>query len=86
MRKSRFSNQQIIAIPKEQEAGMSTAEVCRRHGVSQPNSIPGHRSRAGWRFRRRLKALEDENRKLKNLLAEQEMDNATLKEMLAKKF
>ena len=80
MRKGPSSDRQIIAIPKEREPGMSTAKVCRRPGVSQLNSIPGNRSRAGWRFRRRLKALEDENRKLKNLLAEQVMDNATLKE------
>jgi putative transposase len=88
MRKSRFSEQQIIAILKEQEAGMSTAEVCRRHGVSQPTFYSWKSKFGGLEVSeaKRLKALEDENRKLKKLLAEQVMDNATLKEMLAKNF
>lgn len=88
MRKSRFSEQQIIAILKEQEAGMSTAEVCRRHGVSQPTFYSWKSKYGGLEVSeaKRLKALEDENRKLKKLLAEQVMDNATLKEMLAKNF
>lgn len=88
MRKSRFSEQQIIAILKEHESGMSTAEVCRRHGISQP-TFYSWKSRFGGlevSEAKRLKALEDENRKLKKLLAEQVMDNATLKEMLAKNF
>jgi putative transposase len=88
MRKSRFSEQQIIAVLKEHEAGMSTAEVCRRHGISQP-TFYSWKSRFGGlevSEAKRLKALEDENRKLKKLLAEQVMDNATLKEMLAKNF
>ena len=88
MRKSRFSEQQIIAILKEHEAGMSTAEVCRRHGISQPTFYSWKSKFGGLDVSdaRRLKALEDENRKLKRLLAEQVMDNATLKEMLAKNF
>ena len=88
MRKSRFSDQQIIAVLKEQEAGMSTAEVCRRHGISQPTFYSWKSKFGGLDVSdaRRLKALEDENRKLKRLLAEQVMDNATLKEMLAKNF
>ncbi len=88
MRKSRFSEQQIIAILKEHEAGMSTAEVCRRHGISQPTFYSWKSKFGGLEVSeaRRLKALEDENRKLKKLLAEQVMDNATLKEMLAKNF
>jgi putative transposase len=88
MRKSRFSEQQIIAVLKEHEAGMSTAEVCRRHGVSQPTFYSWKSKFSGLEVSeaKRLKALEDENRKLKKLLAEQVMDNATLKEMLAKNF
>jgi len=88
MRKSRFSEQQIIAILKEHEAGMSTAEVCRRHGISQPTFYSWKSKFGGLEVSdaKRLKALEDENRKLKRLLAEQVMDNATLKEMLAKNF
>jgi putative transposase len=88
MRKSRFSEQQIIAVLKEHEAGMSTAEVCRRHGISQPTFYSWKSKFGGLEVSeaKRLKALEDENRKLKKLLAEQVMDNATLKEMLAKNF
>ena len=88
MRKSRFSDQQIIAILKEHEAGLSTAEVCRRHGISQPTFYSWKSKFGGMEVSeaKRLKALEDENRKLKKLLAEQVMDNATLKEMLGKNF
>jgi putative transposase len=88
MRKSRFSEQQIIAVLKEHEAGMSTAEVCRRHGISQPTFYSWKSKFGGLDVSdaKRLKILEDENRKLKRLLAEQVMDNATLKEMLAKNF
>jgi putative transposase len=88
MRKSRFSEEQIIAILKEQEAGMKTAEVCRRHGISQPTFYSWKSKFGGMEVSeaKRLKALEDENRKLKRLLAEQMLDNSTLKEMLTKNF
>lgn len=88
MRKSRFSEAQIIAILKEQEAGSPTAEVCRRHGISQPTFYAWKAKFGGMEASdaKRLKALEDENRKLKKLLAEQVMDNATLKELLGKNF
>jgi putative transposase len=88
MRKSRFSEEQIIAILKEQEAGRSTAEVCRRHGISQPTFYSWKSKFGGLEVSeaKRLKALEEENRKLKKLLAEEVMDNATLKEMLRKNF
>jgi len=88
MRKSRFSEPQIIAVLKEHEAGLSTAEVCRRHGISQPTFYAWKSKFGGMEVSeaKRLKALEDENRKLKKLLAEQVMDNSTLKEMLGKNF
>ena len=88
MRKSRFSEEQIISILKEQEAGRSMAEVCRRHGISQPTFYNWKAKFGGMEVSdaKRLKALEEENRRLKKLLAEEVMDNATLKEMLRKNF
>jgi putative transposase len=88
MRKSRFSDEQIISILREQEAGRPTAEVCRKHGVSSATFYKWKAKFGGMEVSeaKRLKALEDENRKLKKLLAEQVMDNATLKEMLTKNF
>ncbi len=88
MRKSRFSEEQIIAILKEQESGRPTTEVCRRHGISQPTFYNWKAKFGGMEVSdaKRLKALEEENRKLKKLLAEEVMDNATLKEMLRKNF
>ena len=88
MRKSRFSDEQVIAILREQEAGRPTAEVCRKHGVSNATFYKWKAKFGGMEVSeaKRLKVLEDENRKLKKLLAEQVMDNATLKEMLTKNF
>jgi putative transposase len=88
MRKSRFSEERIIGILKEQAAGMKTAEVCRRHGISQPTFYSWKSKYGGLEVSeaKRLKALDEENRKLKKLLAEQVLDNATLKEMLTKNF
>ena len=88
MRKSRFSDEQVIAILREQEAGRPTAEVCRKHGVSNATFYKWKAKFGGMEVSeaKRLKTLEDENRKLKKLLAEQVMDNATLKEMLTKNF
>ena len=67
---------------------MKTAEVCRRHGISQPTFYAWKSKFGGMEVSeaKRLKALEDENRKLKKLLAEQILDNSTLKEMLTKNF
>jgi putative transposase len=88
MRKSRFSDEQIIAILKEQEAGRPTAEVCRKHGISDATFYKWKSKYSGLEVSdaKRLKQLEDENRRLKKLLAEEVMDNATLKEMLTKNF
>ena len=88
MRKSRFSDEQVIAILREQEAGRPTTEVCRKHGVSGATFYKWKAKYGGMEVSeaKRLKTLEDENRKLKRLLAEQVMDNATLKEMLTKNF
>lgn len=88
MRKSRFSDEQIIAILREQEAGRPTAEVCRKHGISDATFYKWKSKYGGMDVSdaKRLKALEDENRRLKKLLAEQMMDVATLKEMLTKNF
>jgi putative transposase len=88
MRKSRFSEEQIFGILKEQQAGLPVAELCRKHGISDATFCTW-RSKHGGREAsdaRRLKALEEENRKLKKLLAEQMLDAATLREMLAKNF
>lgn len=88
MRKSRISDEQIIAILREQEAGRPTAAVCRKHGISDATFYKWKSKYGGMEVSdaKRLKALEDENRRLKKLLAEQMMDVATLKEMLTKNF
>ena len=88
MRKSRFSDEQIITILRMQELGRPTAEVCREHGISVATFYKWKAKFGGMEVSeaKRLKTLEDENRKLKKLLAEQVMDNATLKEMLTKNF
>jgi putative transposase len=78
MRSSRFSGEQIISMIKEQENGIPTAEVCRKHGISSA-SFYKYKSKFGGMDvsdARKLKALEDENAKLKKLLAEQMLDNA----------
>ena len=86
MKKSRFSEDQIIGVLKEHQAGIPTAELCRKHGISEA-TFYNWRSRYGGMEvsdARRLKSLEDENRRLKKLLAELMLDVATLKEALGK--
>ena len=88
MKRSRFTEEQIIGILREQEAGVATAEVCRRHGVSSATFYKWKAKFGGMEVSeaRRLKALEDENTKLKRLLAEAELDKAALKDLLSKKW
>jgi putative transposase len=88
MRKSRFSEEQIIGILKEHQAGLPVTELCRKHGISDGTFYAWRSKYGGMETSdaRRLKALEEENRKLKKLLAEQMLDAATLREMLAKNF
>jgi putative transposase len=88
MRLSRFQEEQIIAILREQEAGMSTADVCRKHGISGATFYKWKAKYGGLEVSdaRRLKALDDENRRLKKLLAEAMLDNAMLKDLTTKKF
>lgn len=88
MKRSRFSEEQIIGVLKEQEAGMSTVEVCRRHGIS-PATFYKWKSKFGGlevSEAKRLRALEDENAKLKKLLAEAMLDIAVLKDITGKKW
>ena len=88
MRKSRFSEEQISGILREQEGGRPTAEVCRRHGVSGATFYKWKAKFGGLDVSdaRRLKTLEDENTKLKKLLAETMLDNAMLKDINSRKW
>lgn len=88
MKRSRFSEEQIVSILKEQEAGVATAEVCRKHGVSSATFYKWKSKYGGLEVSeaKRLKTLEDENTRLKRLLADAMLDNAGLKELLGKKW
>ena len=88
MRKSRFSEEQIIAILKEHQAGIALAEICRKHGISDATFYNWRSKYGGMEVSdaRRLKALEEENRRLKKLLAESILDVSTLREALGKNF
>ncbi len=88
MKRSRFSDEQIIAIVMEQEAGTKTADVCRKHGISDATFYKWKAKYGGLEISeaRRLKALEDENARLKRLLADAMLDNAALKEIAGKNW
>ena len=88
MKKSRYSEEQIIAVLKEHQAGIPVADLCRKHGISDATFYIWRRKFGGMDVSdaRRLKGLEEENRKLKKLLAESMLDQAALKELLTKKW
>ena len=88
MKGTRFSEEQIIGVLREHEAGAKTEEVCRRHGISSATFYKWKSKYGGLEVSdaKRLRALEDENRKLKKLLAESMLDISALKELLSKKW
>jgi putative transposase len=86
MTRSRFTEEQIIGILREQEAGVPVADLCRKHGLSSPTFYKWKAKYGGMDMSeaRRLKALEDENAKLKRMLADSMLDNVALKNLLGK--
>jgi putative transposase len=88
MKRSRFTEEQIIAVLKEHELGAKTADLCRKHGISEATFYNWKSKFGGMDVSeaRRLKALEGENARLKKLLADAMLDNAALKDLLSKKW
>ena len=86
MKRSRFSEEQIIGVLREQESGLKVAEVCRKHGISEPTFYAWKAKFGGMSVSdaRRLKQLEEENAKLKKLLAEAMLDVAVLKDITSR--
>jgi putative transposase len=87
MRK-RFTEEQIIAVLKEADAGVKTSEICRKHGVSDATFYKWKAKYAGLEVSdlRKMKALEEENNKLKRIVADLSLDNRALKDVLSKNF
>jgi putative transposase len=88
MKRSRFTDEQIIGILREQEAGAKTADVCRKYGISDATFYKYKAKFGGMEVAeaKKLRMLEEENAKLKKLLADTMLDNAALKDLLAKKW
>ena len=88
MKRSRFTEEQIIGVLKEHELGAKTSELCRKHGISEATFYNWKAKYGGLDVSeaRRLKQLQDENSKLKKLLADAMLDNAALKDLLSKKW
>lgn len=88
MKRSRFTEEQIIGILKEHKAGVPVADLCRKHGVSDASIYKWKAKFGGMDVSeaKRLKTLEDENARLKRLLADAMLDNAALKDLLGKKW
>ena len=88
MKRARFTEEQIIGVLKEQEAGAKTADLARRHGVSEATIYNWKAKYGGLEVSeaKRLRSLEDENAKLKRMLADAMLDNVALKDLLGKKW
>ena len=88
MKKSRFTEHQIVKILKEQEAGKKTSDVCREHGISEATFYNWRKKYAGMEAShlKRLKELEEENARLKRMYADLSLDHSLLKDVLEKKF
>ena len=88
MTRKRYTEEQIVVVLKESEAGAKTGELCRKHGMSEATFYKWKAKYAGLTVNelKRLRSLEEENRRLKQIVAQQALDNWALKELLSKNF